>query len=65
MQDMDFAHPVTVLKIKAAARQRKPEPYIVCSIYAYVELCNVIKWCNYRVQPCIFFAIEVKVCLMV
>lgn len=63
-QDVDFAPPVSILKIKAAVRQRESEPYIVCFIYTYVELCNVIKWCNYGIQPCIF-VVEVKVCLLV
>lgn len=63
-QDGEFALPGTVLKIKAALSQRESEPYIVCFIYSYIEFCGVIKWCNYRVQLCIF-AVEVKVCLMV
>lgn len=62
--DAEFALPEIMTKIKVATRQRESEPYVVCFIYSYIALCNVIKWCNYGVQPCIF-VVEVQVCSMV
>lgn len=61
--DLYFALPATVLKIKAAASQRKSELCTACFISSYVEKCNVIK-CTYRVQPRVV-VVEVKVSLLV